>query len=353
MSATPNVKTMKLRYDGTCVGCESPQPAGVRAHYLTVSKTVRCLPCGTGEVRPAPTSEAPAPARPVPEATPVVAPLAAPAVHDLVAEAEFVQGPVPRPGHCEDCGRQLRRGVEALHEASGRTLLCLECVALDTLHSVGTPGAGARVEHARRLERHQTRVRTRHPRLGGVILALSDEPQHITAWRTGAVGEEEFGRRLSQAAGPTLKVLHDRKIPGSRANIDHIAVTPIYVWVLDAKRYKGKVETRGHGLFSRRPPDLFVGGRNQTKLVEGVKGQVDKVRSILAAGASEHGLGEIPVRGGLVFIDAEFGLFASPFAVDDVWVGWGKAIRKRLVEEAGGALPATDLAKRLASVLRA
>jgi hypothetical protein len=232
-------------------------------------------------------------------------------------------------------------------------MLCLECIALDTVHSIGTPGAGARVEHAKRLERHQSRVRTRHPRLGRVIIALSDEPQHITAWKTGAVGEEEFGRRLSGGASENLKVLHDRKIPGSRANIDHIAVTSSGVWVLDAKRYKGKVETRGAGLLSRRPPDLFVGGRNQTKLIEGVKKQVETVRSLIVPISTEHGLAELPVRGALVFINAEFGLFASPFAVDGVWVGWGKAIRKRLAAETDGALTAADIAKHLARELRA
>lgn len=66
-------------------------------------------------------------------------------------------------------------------------------------------------------------------------------------------------------------MLHDRKVPGKVANFAHLAVTSRTVWILDAKRYKGKIETRGHGLFSKRTPDLFVNGRNQTKLVEGVK----------------------------------------------------------------------------------
>jgi hypothetical protein len=234
-------------------------------------------------------------------------------------------------------------------------VLCLECVTLDTVHTLGTPGAGARREHARRLERHQTRVRTAHPRLGGLILALADDPQHARAWQTGAVGEEEFGRRLSGCSGPGLKVLHDRKLPRSSANIDHLAVTAEGVWVLDAKRYKGKVETRGGGLFSSRAPELYVGGRNQTKLVGGVKRQVEIVRSLLAPLASELGMTTLPeVRGALVFVNAEFGLFAAPFAVDGVWVGWGKAVRKRLsTEETAGSLPVDIVAKRLARELRA
>ena len=186
-----------------------------------------------------------------------------------------------------------------------------------------------------------------------MILALSDDPQHVRAWQAGAVGEEEFGRRLSAMAGEKLKVLHDRKLPRSSANIDHLAVTSETIWVLDTKRYKGKVETRGHGLFSSQPPDLYVGGRNQMKLVEGVKWQVETVWSVLDPFAEELGFGEeLHVRGALVFINAEFGMFASPFAVDDVWIGWGRAIRKRLTRETPGPLPASDIAKRLARELR-
>lgn len=49
------------------------------------------------------------------------------------------------------------------------------------------------------------------------------EPQHVAAWKAGADGERRVGERLdrwAQASGGF--VLHDRRIPGSKANIDHI-----------------------------------------------------------------------------------------------------------------------------------
>ena len=197
-------------------------------------------------------------------------------------------------------------------------------------------------------------MRTRHPRLGGLILTLNEDPQHVRAWRGGAVGEEAFGRALSSMASASLKVIRDRKLPQSSANIDHLAVTASGVWVLDSKRYKGaKVETRGNGLFSRRPPDLYVGGRNKTKLVEGVHRQVEVVRGLLDAYGEDHRLADIPVRGGLVFIDAEFGFFASPLSVDGIWVGWGKAIRLQLSRSTQGEVPVLAAAKHLARMLRA
>lgn len=346
LSSAPVVTTMRLRYSGTCGGCNHELESGDTAHYLRANKTVRCLTCGPGReaapLPPATGSPAPVPATP-----------AAPTTAPTSAVVEMAQGPLSKAARCSDCGRSLRSGTDALCARTGPTVLCLECVTLDTVYSLGEAGGGARREHAKRLIRHQACVRTAHPKLGGLMLVLNDDPGHVQAWQKGAVGEEMFGHRLSSIASPTLKVLHDRKLPRSVANIDHLAVTSEAVWVLDAKRYTGKVETRGHGLFSRRPPDLYVGGRNQMKLVDGVKRQVETVEGILAAFAAEHGIPEVPVRGGLVFVHAEFGLFTSPFAIDGVWAGWGKAARTRLSGQTAGRLPVADIAKRLARELRA
>lgn len=335
--ATPSPwRTMRLRFAGTCAVCQTPLDKGETAHYVPATKTVRCLSCGP------PTDPAGAADTPPRINTPIP---------EVEQPMELRQAPLPGSATCDDCGRRLRRGAEALFAPGASPVLCLECVELDTVHTLGVAGAGARREHTKRVQRHQTRVRTAHPRLGGLILALNDDPSHVRAWQTGAVGEEGFGRALSGIASEHLKVLHDRKIPRSAANIDHIAVTGEAVWVLDSKRYKGKVETRGHGLFSRRPPDLYVDGRNQMKLVAGVQRQAEIVRAVLEPMAAAYG--DVQVRSGLVFVDAEFGLFASPFLIDDVWVGWGKAVRRRLVEQTAGGLPVPTIAKHLARALRA
>lgn len=347
MSRTPAVNTMRLRYAGSCAVCGCQLEAGVTAHYLRVSRSVQCLSCGP-EVGQSPRG---AGERTEPGAVPPLPP----SDHSSGGAAggvELVQAALSRSGACDDCGRRIARGSEALAAPSGTALLCMDCVALETVHSVGVAGTGARREHGKRLAGHHTRVHAAHPKLGGLILALREDPAHVRAWATGAVGEEQFGRRLSAMAGDHLKVLHDRKLPRSSANVDHLAVTPEAVWVLDAKRYNGKVETRRHGLFTRRPPDLYVGGRNQTKLVDGAQRQVAVIESLLEPFAADRGLAAVPVRGALVFIGAEFGLFASPLHVDGVWVGWGKAIRKRLAEQTQGPLPAGDIAKLLARRLR-
>lgn len=101
-----------------------------------------------------------------------------------------------------------------------------------------------------------------------------------------------------------IPVLHDRRMPGrSSANIDHIAVAASGVYVIDTKRYKGKIEV-AKPLFGR--PKLEVAGRDQTKLIEGLTRQVAAVRSALA----DLGHDGVPLHGCLCFV-APAGLLAG------------------------------------------
>lgn len=99
----------------------------------------------------------------------------------------------------------------------------------------------------RRMAKDEEKLREKWGRFGGLAVALSDERQHTKSWDRGAVGEERLGARLDALAANGLAVLHDRRIPGSKANIDHIAVTRGGIWVIDAKRYKGRPELKIEG----------------------------------------------------------------------------------------------------------
>ena len=123
--------------------------------------------------------------------------------------------------------------------------------------------------------RARTASASKHPKLGGLILAVSDTPQSTNAWDTGAIGEERLGARLNELASDSLRVLHDRRIPKSRANIDHLAITPSGVFVIDAKKYKGRPDLQVEGGILRpRVEKLMVGKRDRTSLVDGVLKQV-------------------------------------------------------------------------------
>jgi hypothetical protein len=192
----------------------------------------------------------------------------------------------------------------------------------------GVAGASARRQHERRSAKDEQRVRTRHPRLGGLILALSPERQSTRAWLDGAIGEERLGARLDQLVSNGVQVLHDRRIPGTRANIDHILIAAGKVWVVDAKRYKGRptLEVRG-GLFRSREERLLVGRRNCTALVDGVLRQVQLVRQALLT----DGL-PAEVTGALAFVDADWPLIGGSFTTRGVHVLWPKRLVSMLSE---------------------
>jgi hypothetical protein len=186
---------------------------------------------------------------------------------------------------------------------------------------VGTsgPGASARREYERLRDNHEANVLRQRPRLGPLLLRLQSEPQHIRAWEQGASGERIVGARLDRIDG--IEVLHDRRIPGTRANIDHLAVGPGGVYVIDAKLYSGRVERRDVGRFLRRDVRLFVGGRDQSKLVTKMTSQVNAI---------VRALGDVPVAvaPALCFVAAQGSMFARPFVVDNVWVGTPATLSK-------------------------
>jgi len=161
----------------------------------------------------------------------------------------------------------------------------------------GTAGASARREHARRQANREKRVRDKHPRVGRLMLALGDAPTHETVWARGAGGEEHIAKFLAKYLADGVTLLHDRRIPRSRANIDHIAVAPSGVWVIDAKRYKGKVAV-SRPLFGE--PKLTINGRDKSKLVHGLAKQVALVKAVMVEVAPE-----VPVHGALCFVDAD------------------------------------------------
>ena len=186
------------------------------------------------------------------------------------------------------------------------------------------PGASAQREYERRRARDEAAIHEKwgSGRIGKIAVALSDERQTTVAWKSGAVGEATVGRALDAIASEELVVLHDRRIPGTRANIDHIVVSRAGVWVVDAKRYKGKRPTLRveGGLFRPRVEKLVVGG-DRTKLVDGVLRQRELVSDVV---------GTVPVTAVLCFVEADWPLLGGSFTTRGVEVCWPKALVKKL-----------------------
>jgi hypothetical protein len=117
------------------------------------------------------------------------------------------------------------------------------------------------------------------------------------------------------------------------------------VWVIDTKRYKGKIEVVLPWFGTAK---LKVAGRDQSKLITGLAKQVERVQSALVAGAG--GL-EVPVHGCLCFVDAEWPWLSPPTSFGDFYLVWPKALVKRInadggLTREGAALVAETLARR-------
>ncbi len=201
-------------------------------------------------------------------------------------------------------------------------------------------GGSARREYERRKALDQQRIRDRWGPLGEFAVALTPERQCTRAWAKGAEGEQRLGAKLDSLASDHVAVLHDRRIPRSSANLDHIAITSTGTYVIDAKHYKGRPERRTQGgLFTPRVEKLFVNRLDCSRLIEGVQAQVELVQSAV---------GRVPVRGVVCFIDADWALFDTCFTVAGVLVMSPRQLRKRLSKQVSGTVDVHRMQQQLA-----
>jgi hypothetical protein len=188
---------------------------------------------------------------------------------------------------------------------------------------LGRPGASARAEFERRRTRDAQRRRKTFGRyLAPVIRVLTAERPTTAVWDRGGRQEERVGEYLTDAIGPAGIVLHDRKIRGTRSNIDHIAVVPSGVWVIDTKQYKGRVSQRTTGGWLVARPALFVNGHNRTSLIPAVRRQAVLVQEVVGK--------RIPVHAVLCFADANWGPLGAPFSLGGVTVTWARRLADSL-----------------------
>ena len=234
-------------------------------------------------------------------------------------------------GSCRDCGAALAAGTRARWDRHDRAIRCLACPNESPLPEPppaddtqwGVAGASAQRRFDTQESRRRARLRGRWVgvllvgalgAMGGAavaavldvqmvlfavpgaalpVLRLLATPQHIDAWRSGAAGERAVGARLEKLRAAGIRTLHDRRVPGRRTNIDHIAVSRAGVFVIDTKNVAGKVTSTRDG--------LRVAGRRRDTMVTGVQGQVHVVRHALR----DQPLPPDAIRGVLCFTRAE------------------------------------------------
>ena len=101
------------------------------------------------------------------------------------------------------------------------------------------------------------------------------------------------------------------------------------MFAIDAKKYAGRPNLRVEGgLFTPRVSRLFVGSRDCSKLVIGVRKQVGMLEDALA----KHGFAGIPVGGMLCFVEGDWPLIGGDFVIDGLNVLWPRKAASLLVK---------------------
>lgn len=244
-----------------------------------------------------------------------------------------------RSDRCVVCGHELAAGDEAVWDRVSRTVTCLGCDLGEAPVVEGRAGASALREYERRRQRREQHAREKLGGVGVLLARVIDEPQTTKAWQRGGNGEVRAGARLAKhLEGYEVKLLHDRRIPGhGNANIDHLAIGPGGVTVIDTKTHRGKIRVdRVGGLFCARRSVLVIGGRDQTRLIASVERQVELVRTAL----SRAGEDQIDLRGALCFPHIDGLPILAQLSVREIIIDGPKPVAK-LARRPGPLQPET------------
>jgi hypothetical protein len=141
------------------------------------------------------------------------------------------------------------------------------------------------------------------------------------AWRRGAAGERRTARLLGQLERQGWAVLHDLAVPGSRANLDHLAIGPGGVFVIDSKQYRGRLQLDPSGR-------LWHGRYPLASTLRAVSFEADRAAQALP----DPGMAVVPI-----------------VAVHGAQVPWGKVVTQGVPVVAARRLP--SMLRQLPAVL--
>lgn len=108
-------------------------------------------------------------------------------------------------------------------------------------------------------------------------------------------------------------------MPRGRGNLDHLAIAPTGVFVVDAKDWSGKVRVATPLLGASK---LLIAGRDRTSLIDGLDRQVSAVDEALASA-------DVAIQGALCFTRADLPLFGTTRLRGHLLL-YRKALAKRL-----------------------
>jgi hypothetical protein len=154
----------------------------------------------------------------------------------------------------------------------------------------------------------------------GWALRFRPSPDAV-AWRRGAAGERRTARLLDPLERHGWAILHDLALPGSQANLDHLAIGPGGVFVIDSKQYRGRLQLDSSGR-------LWHGRYPLAPTLQAVSFEADQAAQVLP----DPGVAVVPI-----------------VAVHGAQVPWGKVVTDGVPVVAARRLP--HMLRQLPTVL--
>lgn len=160
-----------------------------------------------------------------------------------------------------------------------------------------------------------------------------------------SVDTERLGCTLDREIGTHSVVLHDLRVPGTKATIDHIVVASSGLWIIDARYDDVAVDVADVGSTGRPDLRLHINGRSRSDILTTMSWQLETV----AKHFERMGFDHLPTRRALCFVNATWPDDRAPTRIDRVWTLWPDALVDKLGER--GSVHA-DVMRAVASELR-
>lgn len=187
-----------------------------------------------------------------------------------------------------------------------------------------TPGQSLRAQQNAARNERAAHNRDRYGSLLGPIVTTVGKQSHTEkAYAAGAAGEERIGAIIDKTVTGTGLALHSR-LPSptaTRGDIDHIAITPAGIYVIDSKNYARNAIATTH-----RRTSITVGGHDGTKLLNGA----DKQRQRLTRALAGLNATDVPVTAIICFTTATGLGLRGRITVNDITITTAKRLPRLL-----------------------
>lgn len=112
-------------------------------------------------------------------------------------------------------------------------------------------------------------------------------PFESLVWARGIEGERKSAEFLAPLEAEGFIILNNRRIPGSKGDIDHIAIGPGGIFPIETKNWSGRLEVRNDR--------LFVGDQDRTRALEQLYREALAVQVALGEELTHHRVTVTPV----------------------------------------------------------